>query len=625
MIIDGNFVFRKPPIGNPAELLFNDETDPALNVSVVIDATLPALSAEILFKQTIKYEAQADITLSPLSSDCTLQYVSGVSRPVVGKAANHWSVADRHTVSNRSQHAENLPERSVGHVTWNPASHVISGMQSTIKHSLAASRTDNNIIIQNANHTINRAISRWQQMLGSSRLSISSQSQNAVAIAEKVTVSHQVMLTQSRPQSIHRHAETIRHAQVIGKRMSVAVTLNDQASARHQDARKAPLGKSKPAVPPVVTPDYTPSGLLLFYETFGDYRDLIFRRTPTFVQTIVVPVKRSYIVLNEVELRRVDGNYLLPATSLQLKIDMDSWTWSFSASLPRSAMSLVEPGSNGDIVILDAKVNGQHYQLIAEDIQSDRQFGQATISVSGRGISAQLSDKYSPTLTFANSTDRTAQQLMNDALKLNGVSLGWEVDWRIEDWLVPAGAWSHYGTYMSAVNEIAAAAGAFIQPDPVAQILRVRAKYPSAPWNWNSTTPDIELPSAVVTKEAVSWTDNPVYNSVYISGSNSAGILGYVKRQGTAGDKLAPMITDALITSPIAARQRGIVTLAETGRNALYSLSLPVLAETGIIEPGSFVRYVDSNTVRGIVKGVAINASGNDAKVRQTIEVRTHG
>ena len=37
MIIDGNFVFRKPPIGNPAELLFNDETDPALNVSVVID------------------------------------------------------------------------------------------------------------------------------------------------------------------------------------------------------------------------------------------------------------------------------------------------------------------------------------------------------------------------------------------------------------------------------------------------------------------------------------------------------------------------------------------------------------------------------------------------------------
>lgn len=624
MIIDGNFVFRKPRIANPSELLFNDETDPALNVSVAIDATLPTLSVDISLKQTIKYEAQLEITLSPLSSDCTLQYVSGAARPLVGKSHSRWSVANHHALGNQHNHAENLKNHAVDDIAWNPAQHRVCGVQSTIKHTLLASRTERTIDNQAATHTVNLALDRWQKMLSTSKLAVASRAQNGIPVADKVTSSHQVMLMGARPQTTHNHSEMIRHAQVIGQRVTVAVPLNYQASDRYQDARKAPLGKSKPVVPPIVKPDYTPSSLLLFYEPFGDYRDLLFCRTPTFVQTIVVPVKRSYIVLNEIELRRVDGNLLLPATSLQLSIDMDSWTWSFSASLPRSAMSLVEPGVNGDIVILEATVNGQRYRLIAEDIQSDRQFGQATISVSGRGISAQLSEKYSPTLTFSNSSSRTAQQLMNDALTLNGVSLGWDVDWRIEDWLVPAGAWSHYGTYMSAVNEIAAAAGAFIQPDPVAQILRVRAKYPTAPWNWGSTTPDIELPSAVVTKEAISWTDNPVYNAVYVSGSNSAGILGHVKRQGTAGDKLAPMITDALITSPIAARQRGIVTLAETGRNALYSLSLPVLAETGIIEPGSFVRYVDSNTVMGIVKGVLINAAGNDAKVRQTIEVRTH-
>jgi len=625
MINDSNLLFRKPRISNPSELLFNDEIDTSLNVSISIDATLSALSVDIELKQTIKYDVQADITLAALSSDCSLQYVSGAARPLVGKSESSWSIASSSNIVNQNLYAENLKNHAVDAVPWSQAERCVVCVQSIIKRTMLPSRTERTIDNQAAVHVINRSVSRWQQLSGSSRIAVSSRAQTAIPVAAATSARHQVMLMGARPQTSHRYAEMIRYAQVVGQRMSVAAPLNNRASARHQDARKAPLGKSKPVVPPIVKPDYTPSSLLLFYEPFGDYRDLLFQRTPTFVQTVVIPVKRSYIVLNEVELRRVDGNYLLPATSLQLKIDMDSWTWSFSASLLRSAMSLVEPGVNGDIVILDAKVNGQHYQLIAEDIQSDRQFGQATISVSGRGISAQLSDKYSPTLTFANSADRTAQQLMNDALKLNGVSLDWEVDWRIEDWLVPAGAWSHYGTYMSAVNEIAAAAGAFIQPDPVAQILRVRAKYPSAPWNWSSTTPDIELPSAVVTKEAISWTDNPVYNSVYISGSNSAGILGYVKRQGTAGDKLAPMITDALITSPIAARQRGIVTLAETGRNALYSLSLPVLPETGIIEPGSFVRYVDSNTVMGIVKGVSINAAGNDAKVRQTIEVRTHG
>lgn len=623
MIIDGNFVFRKPPIGNPAELLFNDETDPALNVSVVIDATLPALSAEILFKQTIKYEAQADITLSPLSSDCTLQYVSGVSRPVVGKAANHWSVADRHTVSNRSQHAENLPERSVCHVTWNPASHVISGMQSTIKHSLAASRTDNNIIIQNANHTINRAISRWQQMLGSSRLSISSQSQNAVAIADKVTVSHQVMLTQSRPQSIHRHAETIRHAQVIGKRMSVAVTLNDQASARHQDARKAPLGKSKPAVPPVVKPDYTPSGLLLFYETFGDYRDLIFRRTPTFVQTIVVPVKRSYIVINDSTLTNIKTGESIPAVDMSMTIDMDSWTWGFSATIPDSAYSSVARDSNGNPPTLEAMINGVPYRVIAESISRSRAFGKSTYSVTGRGISAELSDSYVPVMSFGNTATRTAQQLMNDVLTLNGQPIGWTIDWKIDDWLVAAGAFSHQGSYMSAINSIAQSAGAFISPDNANRILHVMPRMPAPHWLLENLTPEIILPSDPVIQESTTWEKRPAYDSIYVSGTTSAGVLAKVRKTGSGGINTMPMVTDPLITDVIAARQRGISELSKSGSVVNYQLNLPILSETGIITPGKVIRYVDNGNLRtGLSKSVSVNVALPTA--RQTINIVTY-
>lgn len=385
-----------------------------------------------------------------------------------------------------------------------------------------------------------------------------------------------------------------------------------------------------PPEPGCYTPPLGDDVPLLFSELFSTSADLLFscgkNVIPPSTVTTVVPIKRTYIVLNDVQLIRVDGNLELPVIALSLNIDMDSWTWSFTASLPASALSLIEPGVSGDPVVLKATVNGASYLLLAESITRDRTFGKSTISVSGRGQSAMLADPYSPIQTFANAIDRTAQQLMADALTINGVSIGWAIDWRIDDWLVPAGAWSHQGSYMSAINAITAAAGAFIQPDPVLKTLRVRPRYPYKPWEWYGAgvVPDLELPTAAIVKESIAWTEKPAYNAVYVSGTTAGGILGHVKRAGTAGDMMAPMITDALITQAAAARQRGTNVLADTGRGATYSLSLPVLAETGIIDPGTLVRYVDNgNPTIGVVKGVSVNAAM--PSVRQTIEVQTHG
>ena len=126
-----------------------------------------------------------------------------------------------------------------------------------------------------------------------------------------------------------------------------------------------------------------------------------------------------------------------------------------------------------------------------------------------------------------------------------------------------------------------------------------------------------------MTRESINWTDKPDYNAVYVSGATASGILGYIKHAGAAGDKLAPMITDALITQSTAARQRGISILDDTGRNATHSLSLPVLQEVGIIMQGKMTRYVDNAEVMGLFKGVSISAE--QAKFRQTVEVQTHG
>lgn len=382
-----------------------------------------------------------------------------------------------------------------------------------------------------------------------------------------------------------------------------------------------------PVVPPVEPPCYEPppggNVPLLFRYVRDGTADLLFIcRSGMPEATVIIPAKRVYIVLNEVRLSRVDGNIELPVLSLSLTIDAGSWTYGFTASLPKEALPNVEPAGYGDPVVLDAVINGAHYRLLAENIGRDRQFGSTRISVSGRGISAMLAEPYSPTLSFYNTEARTAQQLVADALTTNGASLGWSVDWQLTDWLVPAGAWSQQGSYMKAVTAIAEAAGGYVQPHPIAQTLRILPRYPVKPWEWASATPDIELPAAVVERESLKWEEFPAYNAVFVTGEAN-GVIAHVKRTGTAGDVVAPMVADPLITHADAGRQRGISILGKTGRLATVSLSLPVLPDTGIIHPGKLIRYVDGGTTRmGLTRGVSVSTSL--PTVRQTIELEVH-
>ena len=334
---------------------------------------------------------------------------------------------------------------------------------------------------------------------------------------------------------------------------------------------------------------------------------------------VVVPVRRVYIVLNQVTLRRASDDAPVPVFSLTLSIDVESFAWSFSADAPLEAEPLLMPASGGAPVELIASVNSVEFRLLAEGLSRERGFGKTRIKVSGRSHSAALATPYAAPRSFTQPANRTAQQLMIDALTLNGVPLGWAVDWGLTDWFVPAGAFAHQGSPMSAVQAIAAAAGGYVQPHRTAQTLRIRARYPVQRWLWSGVTPGIVLPPDVTLREGLQWVDKPVVNRVYVSGEGS-GVLGQVTRAGTAGDALAPMVVDRLITHADAARQRGIAVLSDSGRSIAMTLSLPVLPETGVIEPGVFVQYQDGTNERiGLVRSTQIDA--RMPQVRQTIGV----
>ena len=363
------------------------------------------------------------------------------------------------------------------------------------------------------------------------------------------------------------------------------------------------------ACPPLATP------LLVF-----GARQCVSPEIPP-IGVVTVAVRKVYFVINDVSLHRASNGVAVPVNSLSLSLDASSWAWGFDAVLPHSAQSLIEPNGSGVVELL-ANVNGTTFAVLAENISRERSFGQTSVRLTGRGKNAVLAAPYAPVMTFTNSQARTARQLMDDVLTINGASMGWSVDWGLTDWNVPAGVFSHQGTWIEALSSIAAAAGGYLLPHPRDQTIRVLHRYPVAPWEWATVTPNFVLPVDAVEKESLRWLEKPSYNRVFVSGQE-AGVLAQVTRSGTAGDSLAPMVVDALITEAAVARQRGLAVLSDTGRQIEVSLNLPVLLDTGIIEPGAFVQYRDAGADRiGLVRSTQVQAGFPE--VWQTLGVQTY-
>ena len=209
------------------------------------------------------------------------------------------------------------------------------------------------------------------------------------------------------------------------------------------------------------------------------------------------------------------------------------------------------PGSNGGPVELVASVNGTPFRVLAESISRERVFGDASIRISGRGRNAVLAAPYAPVMNFQQPQARTARQLMDDVLTLNGIPLGWNIDWGLTDWNVPAGVFTSRGRGWKPWSPLPVRPGL---PDPAP----VRPEHPRAPPvsgpRRGTGTPSRQTsccPSMRWPRESLRWVEKPGYNRVFVSGQD-VGVLGQVTGWDCR-DVLAPMVVDALITEAAAA------------------------------------------------------------------------
>ena len=410
----------------------------------------------------------------------------------------------------------------------------------------------------------------------------------------------------------------------------------------HQVAKRPPPGRGLwPPLAVITPPGYAPTTTLVFQcpavnvygahvLTFGPHPCVLTAVLPVDSGTFYILPARFYMTTHNLVAHRLPDMVPVPLYDATLSADVGSFAWQFSASGPDSLLDQLAPLSSGSTAIpqqLQITLNGSGWVFVVESLRRTHTFGKRTVSISGRSPTALVGSPFSRELAYTNSVATNAEQLAAQALDLTGVNL----DWGITDWLVPANAWSTTGTPLAVVQAIAQAAGGYLQSHRSAATLQVRHPYPprpdgssGGPWNWATGNADVVLaPSAIITN-AIDRRDGPDINAIYVSGTTQ-GVLAWVKRAGTAGDKLAPLETDALITGASAAQQRGLATLGKSGPQYAVSLELPILSsvgQPGVIDVGSLVQVNESTPWRGRVRSVSVTAAMPSA--RQTITLERH-
>ncbi len=615
-----DLLFESTPLAT-GDLVFGDVGFVAPDRTGTIDGAFPPLTASIQVVPIV--EATIAGTFAPLTCTTSASYSSNTDRPIWSEVTSEYVAATPLAVATRFAHQEcsNAP---AGWTTfWQETLRVLTPIEHVLPGDLVRQRASATAAHENAMSRVLPLLTLHQQAARAGT-STAAPSQNATHCPASVAALH--------AETTHLHAlrtaswqEAQRWRLHRGGSARDGVDIVALTWHPYQEGVPPPPGiyvAPTPPGPPIGC--YTPSPNLLFSWPAGYGKHFIFvcgDYEPPPEGEVVVPVRKVYFMANNLALYRVSDNALVPALSVSLSLDVDSWSWGFSAQLPGAAQSLVEPVS--DPVELRVSLNGTDFRVIAESVTRERVFGQTTIRVSGRGRNAALDAPYAAQQVFSGYGALTANQLMEQVLTLNGIPLGWGITFELDDWNVPAGVFNHQGTYITALKAIAEAAGGYLLPHASNQSFTVKHLYPTLPWDWGTVTPNYTLPADVVTRESLEWVEKPSYNRVYVSGQDQ-GRLGRVTRSGTAGDVLAPMVVDQLITSVVASRQRGEAILADTGKQIKVGLRLPVLTETGVIRPGHFVRYVDGGTTRtGLVRGVSVDSDGVEAW--QRLEVETHG
>ena len=335
-------------------------------------------------------------------------------------------------------------------------------------------------------------------------------------------------------------------------------------------------------------------------------------------------------VTNSVSLVRSDDGREIKLLGFSVGIDSNSYAWSFSATMPLSELSKVDTAHEQRIGV-NFTCNGNLWRFVLDSCDDSVSFGESSLTIKGKSRAMLLAHPYATQRGFKFDTAMSARQIADAELNRNGVPSGFTLDWQlagVNGWNVPANTYSYTGkTPINSLQWIAEAAGGFINADMSADILHVLAHYPIPSWEWAAQTPSINLPMSLITSRSRGRINKPGYNGVTLYGENDNGIGALIKRTGTSGGYQPPMVTSDLMTDQLAAISRGKMILSDTGDIGNIGISMPLVADIGVLKPSTLIGVNDGEQWVGMVRGTTITgrlSSNRALEIDQSIDVERH-
>lgn len=340
--------------------------------------------------------------------------------------------------------------------------------------------------------------------------------------------------------------------------------------------------------------------------------------------------KGVIFVTNSVSLTRSDDGREIKLLGFSVGIDSNSYTWSFSATVPLSELSKVDTAHEQQIGV-DFTCNGNLWRFILDGCDDSASFGESSLTIKGKSRAMLLASPYASHRGLKYDTPMTARQIADEELNRFGVPSGFTLDWQlagVNGWNVPANTYSYTGrTPINSLQWIAEAAGGFINAHMSEDIIHVLANYPIPSWEWAAQEPSISLPISLITSRSRGRVNKPSYNGVTVYGEREGSIGALVKRAGTSGGYQPPMVTSDLITEQAAAISRGISILSDTGDIGNIGISMPLHQDIGVLKPSTLIEVNDGESWVGMVRGTTITgrlSSNRALEIDQSIDVERH-
>lgn len=384
-----------------------------------------------------------------------------------------------------------------------------------------------------------------------------------------------------------------------------------------------------PIIPPIPGPCLDPNRTRLEFVKYrqdGNTELPFICWNASTVPQQIIPIRRVYIVIHDIEIKRLPDNYAIAASSVTLGLDADSWSWNWQATLlGKPALDAVQPAIDGTPATLSVSINGHTWHLLVEDWTENREFGSRSITARGRGLSALLSAPYQlPASAIVNGTDMTIQQAMNALLPIGeGFSINWAAG--LDDWLLPTGAWSYANqTAVQAIADAAQQVGMVIVPAKASKALNLQARYPVLPWDFGTATPNLIVPEAAILSLSRRAGATDQANAIYVHGGETGGVFAHVRRYLSAADRVAATHASNLITHADAARLMGGRLLARHHQQpSIRNVTMPLGGAHPLGEIGQLMQIsLAVGNEHGIINAVQVQAEmSGKISVRQTLSI----